>query len=254
MDVEKMLDEYTAWLRREITVTNMGEYAEITTPFLDRFNDYFQLYVRQVNDGLLEMTDDGYLLGNLSTCGISFPQSSNNMRMLYKILRNSSLVLDGERLLCNCSLEEFPQRKHSFIQAMLNIDDYFEASSISKNSFLLDDIIKFFTENEIYYSPDIPIIGKTGSTNKYDFLFQRGKNKPERFCKVINKMREDYRNLTIFNWIDTKEVRDKDAELIVIINSNNTIKEDDLVAFRNYDIKPIKSKEIAKHKDLFAAA
>ena len=47
MDIQKLIDEYAMWLKSEITFEKIGEYYEITTPYLDIDNDYLQIYVRQ---------------------------------------------------------------------------------------------------------------------------------------------------------------------------------------------------------------
>ena len=50
MDIKKMIDSYTDWLNKSISFEKIGEYYEITTPYLDRFNDYLQIYVKQVDE------------------------------------------------------------------------------------------------------------------------------------------------------------------------------------------------------------
>ena len=56
MDIKKLIDEYTSWLNKEITFEQVGEYYEITTPYLDNANDYLQIYVKQDgNDIFLQM-------------------------------------------------------------------------------------------------------------------------------------------------------------------------------------------------------
>ena len=47
MDIQKLIDDYTSWLKNEITFEKVGEYYEITTPYLDHANDYLQIYVKQ---------------------------------------------------------------------------------------------------------------------------------------------------------------------------------------------------------------
>ena len=47
MDIQSLLDNYINWLKSEITFSQIGEYYEITTPFLDPSNDYLQIYVKQ---------------------------------------------------------------------------------------------------------------------------------------------------------------------------------------------------------------
>ena len=44
LDIQKLIDEYAVWLKSEITFEKIGEYYEITTPYLDIDNDYLQIY------------------------------------------------------------------------------------------------------------------------------------------------------------------------------------------------------------------
>jgi len=64
-----LIDDYAAWLRKEITTTNFGEYNELTTPYLDRFNDHLQIYAKQDPNGTITLTDDGYIIGSLISSG-----------------------------------------------------------------------------------------------------------------------------------------------------------------------------------------
>ena len=47
MDIQKLINDYTQWLKSEITFAKIGEYYEITTPYLDNANDYLDVYKRQ---------------------------------------------------------------------------------------------------------------------------------------------------------------------------------------------------------------
>ena len=68
MDIQTLIDEYAAWLRSEITFQQVGEYYEITAPYLDSANDYLQIYVRQEGDEIL-FSDDGMTIRNLEMNG-----------------------------------------------------------------------------------------------------------------------------------------------------------------------------------------
>ena len=71
MDIQTLIDEYAAWLRSEITFQQVGEYYEITAPYLDSANDYLQIYVRQEGDEIL-FSDDGMTIRNLEMNGFQF--------------------------------------------------------------------------------------------------------------------------------------------------------------------------------------
>jgi len=253
MNISEMLDEYTSWLRKEITVTKFGEYQELTTPYLDRYNDYLQIYVRQEPDGKIIMTDDGHIISNLISAGMSLKSSPKRRQMLDRILRNFSMEQKGDEITTFATIEDFSKKKHLMMQAMLAVDDMFELSAENVKDFFVEDIETFFNANEIFFSRDFSLTGKTGSIYTYDFHFQRTKERPERFCKALNKVNESKRNMTIFNWIDTLEQRKEKSELIVMLNDENNINDVDIRAFENYSIKPVRFSERQNNLNIFAA-
>jgi hypothetical protein len=70
-EIEKLLDEYRAWLKDKTTLRGVGDsWVEITTPYLDRHNDALQIYARQTNGGYL-LSDDSYTIHDLEASGCS---------------------------------------------------------------------------------------------------------------------------------------------------------------------------------------
>lgn len=57
MEIKQLIDDYIHWLKKEITFEKIGEYYEITTPFLNSTNDFIQIYVRIDKDTIF-FTDD----------------------------------------------------------------------------------------------------------------------------------------------------------------------------------------------------
>lgn len=253
LDVNQMLDAYSEWLRKEITVVEFGEFQEITTPYLDRFNDYLQLYVKLEKDGSIFITDDGVIIDNLIMSGICLRKNSSKKKLLEKIVTNYGMQLQGNDMVACCTVENFPQVKHRMVQAMLLVDDMFQLNRENATNLFVEELADFFDTNQFYPFRDFSLVGKTGSIYSYDFVFNRSATKPERFCRGINKINETNRNTTIFNWIDTKEQRKGDSMLYIVINDNNTVKPADLEAFANYDINPILFSERNKKKHLFSA-
>jgi hypothetical protein len=254
VDIQKMVDDYANWLKSEIVISKYNEYYELTTPYLDRFNDYLQIYVKQDENGKITMTDDGYIIGNLLSSGISFKSGSKRKFMLDKIIRNYSLHLDRTAITTVADAQNFPQRKHLMVQAMLAIDDMFETRPENIKDFFIEDIQAFFDSNEIYYTRDFSLIGKTGSLYNYEFHFQRAKYKSERFCKAINRVRESNRNSTIFNWIDTQEKRNNEGQLIVMLNDENVVNDTDITAFKQYNIESVLFSRKQESIELFRAS
>jgi len=239
MDIQKMINDYTEWLKKEISTCAFGEYIELTTPYLDRFNDYLQIYVKQDTDGTISMTDDGYIIGNLISSGMSFKKGTKIHKTLDKIAKNFNVLINGEEIVTTANSHNFPQKKHMMVQAMLAIDDLYIVSPENVKDLFFDEIRTYFDANDIFYSENFSVLGKTETIYTYDYHLQRTREKPERFCRGINRLNQPRRDMTLFNWIDTQDKRGNAGELIVIYNDNNAVSDDVLRGFYNYGIKTL---------------
>lgn len=240
MDIQKLIDDYTSWLRSEITFEKIGEYYEITTPYLDNANDHLQLYVKQENNDIF-FTDDSITMHNLKLNGV--PLTQNRKLQLQRILYQYGVQLKGDELIAKAPINRFAQKKHLFIQAMLRIDDMFSASRSRVSSFFLDDIQEFFMKKEIYYTDNVQFMGVSGFSHNYDFLIQRSKSKPERLCQAVNNPNRSTMGNILFAWNDTKPARKNESQLIVILNDQNNMAKGIEEAFLNYEAKVIRWSE-----------
>lgn len=247
MDIQKLIDDYTSWLKSEITFDKIGEYYEITTPYLDNANDYLQIYVKQDGDNIF-FTDDSATLHGLKMNG--FQLTPNRKIHLQRILGQYGIKLDGDELVARTPINNFAQKKHLFIQAMLRIDDMFSISKAKVSSFFLDDIQDFFAEKEIYYSDNVQFTGISGFSHNYDFLLQRSKTKPERLCQAVNNPNKSSMGNILFTWNDTKSARKNGSQLIVILNDQNSIARGIEDAFLNYEAKVIRRSERNKESNI----
>ena len=245
-------EQYVNWLSKEIQVNQLKNHLEITSPFLDRFNDYLQVYVTISNSNQIHLTDDGYIIDNLKMSGIDI-QTNKRKDLLENFLRMYGINCIDNKLSINTSSSDFPQKLLLLMQAMLKVDDMFMLSQSKVASLFNDDIKKFFTDKNIYYSENVCFIGKSGFYYSYDYLLQRTKNKPERLCKAINNPNiQSFRNNT-FMWTDTKEKRNPDSQFIVLLNDNKPIASNVLDGFANYGIETILWSEKEKKIDLLTA-
>ncbi len=247
MDIQKLIDDYTSWLKSEITFEKIGEYYEITTPYLDNANDYLQLYVKQEGNDIF-FTDDSITMHNLKMSGLQLTQ--NRKLQLQRILYQYGVRLQGDELIAKAPINSFAQKKHLFIQAMIRIDDMFAVSKSRVSSFFLDDIQDFFREKEIYYTDNVQFMGVSGFSHNYDFLIQRSKTKPERFCQAVNNPNKSTMGNILFAWNDTKPARKSESQLIVILNDQNNIARGIEDAFFNYEAKVIRWSERNKQSNI----
>ena len=94
LDPIKVKEKYIKWLEQEISVNKIGEYLEITSPFLDRYNDFLQIYAKLENDNEIFLTDDAYTINNLKMSGIDInslkrKQILENFLMSFRYINNA---------------------------------------------------------------------------------------------------------------------------------------------------------------------
>ena len=246
---DELKKKYLDWLHEEITITEFGQTFEITSPFLDRFNDYLQIYATPAENDQMLLSDDAYIINNLIASGIDIT-TQRRKEILNTIIRKYGIERIDNQLTIKCTATDFGKKKHLLAQAMLNIDDMFMLSQNRIASLFLEDILAFFKEKEIYYMENVNFIGRTGYTYNYDFVMQRSKNRPERLCKAINNVNKSNVENVLFSWNDTKETRDDDTQLIIFINDRNNVDDSAVNALKNYDAKIIKWSEINKESNL----
>ena len=252
LDPIKVKEKYIKWLEQEISVNKIGEYLEITSPFLDRYNDYLQVYAKLEADDEIILTDDAYIINNLQMSGVDI-NSNKRKQVLESFLNKYNVKLEEDALVTKSGIEDFPQKILFLMQAMLNIDDIFMLSQNKVASIFLEDVTEFLDSRDIFYSKDVSFVGKSGFIYSYEYLLQRTKEKPERLCKVINNPNKQNFQNTIFMWNDTKETRDNDSQLIVFLNDENKIDATVIEGFKNYNVNTIPWSEREKHLELLRA-
>lgn len=113
----------------------------------------------------------------------------------------------------------------------------------------------FFDTRDIFYTDNVQFTGTSGFTHSYDFLFQRTKKQPERLCQAVNNPNKSSVGNILFAWNDTKAIRNKSSQLIVILNDQNNVARGVEEAFANYDVKvvPWSKRNDSDNLALFAA-
>ncbi|GMO54271.1 MAG: DUF1829 domain-containing protein [Candidatus Endomicrobiellum trichonymphae] len=238
-----LIDSYYKWLKEKTTLTNIKDWIEITTPYIDRHNDYIQIYIKKSkgSSGSFTLTDDGYIIDDLLMSGVKL--DSQKRKELLRITLNSFGVTKDERsnaLCINANMDDFPLKKHNLVQAILAINDMFYAANAHVANLFLEDVKNWMDSNDVRYTENINFKGKSGFDRKFDFVIPKSKISHERLIKVINDLNKNTTDSLIMDWIDTKEIRTEEPKAYVIINDvNKKIKQNSLDFLKHYDIQPI---------------
>ncbi|MBI5695721.1 MAG: DUF1828 domain-containing protein [Nitrospirae bacterium] len=233
-----LITSYTEWLRKKITIQDIGGACEITTPFLDRHNDHIQIYVKKDKD-VLVLSDDGYTISDLRMSGFDF-NSEKRKRILYTILNGFGVKLSQEELIVEAHIKNFPQKKHNLLQAILAINDLFVLAGSNVASLFKEDVEQYLRQNDVRFTPSIKLTGKSGYDHYLDFVIPASKKAPERVLKALNKPTRQNISSLIFSWSDIKDVRSSDSIAYGILNDvDSKINPDTLGALEAYGITPL---------------
>lgn len=212
---QELVASYLEWLKQNITAQDVGKWVQISTPFLDRHNDYTQIYVKAVADGLV-LTDDGYVLGDLTASGCDVT-SPRRRELLGQIVRGYGVQLEKDELTVRATAETFAQRKHALLQAMLNVNDLFLTSRSTVRGLFFEEIEQFLTSHQIRYVQSVQVAGRTGLSHMFDYVIPRWNQAPERIVKAINSPSKEKIQSVLFAWSDIRDTR-KGSKFFAMVN------------------------------------
>jgi hypothetical protein len=251
-EVKKHLDDYWKWLKDRTSLRKATEWVEITTPFLDRHNDFMQIYVRK-EDEQWTMTDGGSIIQDLRMSGCDL-DTDKRKRFLEMALNGFGVsITDNDMLIIRSTATTFPGQKHRLIQAMLAVDDLFYTSSSVVRSLFYEDVMQWLDKHEIRYSPRVSLAGKSGFTHTFDFIIPRSLKAPERVVQAISTPDKQRIELLAFSWLDTRETRSSESKAIAVLNDKNGIPGSSMEALKQYNIEPAPWAHRNELVDMFAA-
>lgn len=213
--MKELIQSYVDWLKQKINYKEVNGHFEVTTPFVNHINDYLQFYLKRDTNDRIHITDDGETLNNLEMAGVDI-NSAARKKELDTILNGFGVLMKGRELTTFATPSTFPMRKHNFLQAMLAVDDLFVVASPKVESYFLEDVINFLNQNNIRYSPNIILQGKSSFQHKFDMLIPSSQRAPERILKVVSSPKKQNIIAHLFAFEDTKQARN--SEGIMILN------------------------------------
>ena len=85
-------DMYISWLKENIEQYKINNSVyRLTTPFLDRNNDYTEIYIIKQDNNSFKITDDGVTINELYFSGLDLFASENRTIILQTILNSHGI-------------------------------------------------------------------------------------------------------------------------------------------------------------------
>ena len=236
-EIKKLLDEYVSWLKDNTALREVNGWVEITTPYLDRHNDYVQIYAKRANGGFV-LSDDGHVIEDLQQSGCTLDRGKRK-ELLNVTLQGFGVRLEEEALVIHASSSDFPLRKHNLLQAILAVNDLFYLAETDVVNLFIEDLTAWLDSKEIRYIPRVKFAGKSGYDQVFDFVIPKSVVKPERILKAINKPDRSAAQALLMAWIDTKETRPRGSKAYAFLNDDRSVPPGVIDALRRYDVTPL---------------
>lgn len=123
--MQEIINNYLDWFKSSTIITPIEnadkETVKVSTMFLDSHNDGIEFYIQKIDDNYIALTDDGWYLQDLESCGLDL----NSSRITEQInwYRNSLNfdIVKGEILSVVRLDENIPLKIHAYIQALILI-------------------------------------------------------------------------------------------------------------------------------------
>ncbi len=241
MDYQQVINDYLKWIRDNTIVKTIDEdeVYSISTPFLDRHNDHLDIYLLK-KDNSYKLTDNGYTIADLKMSGFEI-NTPKRESILNTVLSGFGVKLNGnDELYVDATSHNIGQKKHYLIQAILSVNDMFNLSQETVYSLFKEDVELYFKSNEIFYSKDIKITGKSGFDHNIDFIISATRKKPEQLIKTVNIPKKDSVLSCIMAFSDITQIRETVTKNYVIYNDiEREVSKDIISALDNYGIKHI---------------
>jgi len=238
-EIRQLLDRYAQWVRDKSVLRELGdEYVEITTPYLDRHNDYAQIYVRREDGGFI-LTDGGETIQDLRSSGCDL-ETKKRRDLLTATLNGFGVQRDGDALQVKATPTTFSLRKHNLVQAILAVNDLFYLAVPVVASLFLEDVTAWLELHEVRYTPNVKFTGRSGYDHTFDFVVPASRRAPERLLRAVSRPSRDIAEAMAFSWIDTKEVRPLNSRFYAFLNDEERSPAASIIeALRSYEIVPV---------------
>jgi hypothetical protein len=234
-----LIEDYVDWLRDNSAAKSVNGVCEIVTPFLDRHNDHLEIYVKRQGDDFV-LSDDGYVLADLEQSG--FEVTTERRRTTFQTLLNGFGVQcspDGE-LRVEARPQNFAQKKHNLLQAMLAVTDMFMLARETVVSVFLEDVELFLSQNQVRFTSRLKLPGKSSFDHTIDLLIPKSAQKPERLLRAVNRADRDQVLSTIFAFSDVRALRPSPSATYMFYNDSvQELTAEARNALATYEVVPI---------------
>jgi len=249
MNTDKWINDYIQWMKTKYSIKSFDDGDEIMTPFTNIIGDRIAIYVSQIDDNEIQLSDDGNTLNDLVLLGIDI-KSNVRLRIIKDIIQSFKVQLTSDQVLkINGKKEDFPIMKQSLIQTILRIDDLLMTRKSNVKNLFFEDVMSYFDDKEFKGLPNYPVTGGSGNTYKISYAIGKSKSRPLQLIQILNNADFQRISAEIVTFEDLRgniDYKKNNMNYSVVFNDiDNSIsdKTKNIAQIRGLDIIPWSNKE-----------
>ncbi|WP_252502606.1 DUF1829 domain-containing protein [Sporosarcina sp. Marseille-Q4943] len=238
--IDQLKKAYEDWNKSHLNFSQIEDFVEITTPFVDINHDFIQVFLEKKPTGTYRLTDDGNTLNELEMRGVFIKGSKNRTTYFDSTLCIFGVSHDkdtGELFLTVPTIEALPQKQNNLLQCILRIFDMLLTSRNMVTNIFFEEVENYFIEKDVIFTPNLGFTGRSGNQQNFDFVIPHWKGIKEKLIYIVNSPKSDNYKPALFPFIDVRETR-PNADFFVLANDTETaISPKFIEPIRNYNIE-----------------
>ena len=211
MDTDKLLDDYTKWLRSQYSIKRIDTSDEITTPFTNMIGDNMRVYVTPISNNRIRLSDDGTTLEDLLLFGIDI-NSTARKQIIDRIQHHFSIDLLDDVLSTTGSVSDFPIMKQNLISAMIQINDLSNTKKENVENMFFENVYDFLDKEDFGGLPNHSFEGRSGVAYKINYTIPAHNKKPLRMIDFQRKINFNDTVINAYKFRDIMSRADKGSK------------------------------------------
>lgn len=168
--INGFLTQYFDWLKESSSEEELPNgWSVLSVPFLDRHNDYLQIFAAKDN-GSITLSDDGEIKRDLKHSGVRLSGRRREIAedALKRLGFDPSLV-EGDELTIQANETDFAENLHHLFLAMLSLDSLGNMTKAAPAETFHENVKGWLDQNRIAAEPDFVVKGRTELQHVFDF-------------------------------------------------------------------------------------
>lgn len=203
-----LVEKYLDWVKGHSSEREVGAgWSALSFPFVDRHNDFLQVFVREDRDGYL-ITDEGRTIRDLKRIGCDLKSKTKRRSLAASILRGLGLdpaLLNSEEIATKAVNGEFPHKLNNILMSMMAIDGLAVATPSSVLTLFKEDVTDWLRTIGVKFEAGGLLTGKSENSYGFDFVIPARADGRESVVQTFDKADTIYIESFTYRVIDVRE-------------------------------------------------